>query len=46
MTKSDFDTLLTVSGAAEFLQLSEAWLNKARISSDGPRFIKGSLRPL
>jgi predicted DNA-binding transcriptional regulator AlpA len=40
MTKSDFDTLLTVSGAAEFLQLSESWLNKARISGDGPRFIK------
>ncbi len=40
MAKSDFDSLLTVSGAAEFLQLSESWLNKARISGDGPRFIK------
>ncbi len=40
MTKSDFDRLLTVSEAAEFLQLSESWMNKARISGDGPRFIK------
>jgi len=40
MTKSDFDRLLTVSEAAEFLQLSESWMNKARIYGDGPRFIK------
>jgi predicted DNA-binding transcriptional regulator AlpA len=40
MTKSDFDKLLTVSEAAEFLQLSESWMNKARIYGDGPRFIK------
>ena len=40
MTKSDFETLLTVNGAAEFLQLSKSWLNKKRISGDGPQFIK------
>jgi len=40
MTKSDFDRLLTVREAAEFLQLSESWMNKARITGDGPRFIK------
>lgn len=39
MTK-DFDRLLTVSDAAEFLRLSESWLNKGRITGDGPRFVK------
>jgi predicted DNA-binding transcriptional regulator AlpA len=34
------DRLLTVNGAAEFLQLSESWLNKARLTGCGPRFIK------
>ncbi len=34
------DRLLTVSEAAEFLQLSESWLNKARIYGRGPRYHK------
>jgi hypothetical protein len=34
------DRLLAVSGAADFLQLSESWLNKARLTGCGPRFIK------
>ncbi|VFU10496.1 helix-turn-helix transcriptional regulator [Methylocella tundrae] len=34
------DRLLTVGEGAEYLQLSESWLNKARLSGRGPRFIK------
>jgi hypothetical protein len=40
MTKADFDKLFSVSGAAEFLQLSESWLNKGRVLGYGPRFLK------
>jgi hypothetical protein len=38
--ESQRDRLLTVGEAAEYLQLSESWLNKARLSGSGPRFIK------
>ncbi len=38
--RPDFDRLLTVSEAADFLQLSESWMNKARLIGCGPRFIK------
>ncbi len=40
MTKADFDKLFSVSGAAEFLRLSESWLNKGRVLGYGPRFLK------
>ncbi len=38
--ESQRDRLLKVGEAAEFLQLSESWMNKARLSGSGPRFIK------
>jgi predicted DNA-binding transcriptional regulator AlpA len=34
------DRSLTVKEAAAFLQVSESWLNKARVYGCGPRFIK------
>jgi excisionase family DNA binding protein len=34
------DRLLTVKEAAGYLQVSESWLNKARLTGCGPRFIK------
>lgn len=40
MNKSVIDDLLTTKEAALFLKVSSSWLNKARISGDGPRFIK------
>jgi predicted DNA-binding transcriptional regulator AlpA len=38
--ESQRDRLLKVGEAAEFLQLSESWMNKARLSGYTPRFIK------
>lgn len=40
MNKAVIDDLLTTKEAALFLKVSSSWLAKARISGDGPRFIK------
>jgi hypothetical protein len=40
MTKADFDKLFSVGSAAEFLQVSESWLNKGRVFGYGPPFVK------
>jgi hypothetical protein len=40
MNKAVVDDLLTTKEAALFLKVSPSWLAKARISGDGPRFIK------
>jgi predicted DNA-binding transcriptional regulator AlpA len=38
--ESQRDRLLKVGEAAEFLQLSESWMNKARLSGSGPEYHK------
>ena len=40
MKKTVVDDLLTTKETASFLKVSSSWLSKARISGDGPRFIK------
>ncbi len=40
MNKPIVDVLFTTKEAAAFLQVSPSWLAKARITGDGPRFIK------
>ena len=47
MTKSDFERLLTVSGAAEFLQLSQILAEQSAHLRRWPAIYQnGSLRPL
>ena len=40
MSKAVINDLLTTKEAALFLKVSPSWLAKARITGDGPRFIK------